>query len=121
MWLPKPQQLMLCHPEPFDFAQGRLREGAKHWAWHQLIGARRLFGPFAALRVTPAIALALCAACASPEDHRRPGQPGADVRNWGSPVEFHAGAQPFHDTPCVTEKVECQGPPPVFGSTPSPD
>jgi hypothetical protein len=61
-------------------------------------------------------------ACASPEAGRpQGGGPGADVKNWGHPVEFHAGAQPYHDTPCVTETVECHGPPPVFGPTPRPD
>ena len=77
---------------------------------------------FAALRVTPvAVALLLITACASPEAHRtRGGGPGADVKNWGKPVELHAGAQPFYNTPCVTE-VECHGPPPVFGPTPPPD
>ena len=60
-------------------------------------------------------------ACASPEADRHPGAPGADVKNWGRPVLFHAGAQPYHDTPCVTERVECHGPAPVFGPTPPPD
>jgi len=36
-------------------------------------------------------------------------------------VELHAGAEPYHDTPCVTERVECRGPLPVFGPTPPPD
>jgi hypothetical protein len=77
---------------------------------------------FAALRMTPVVGLFLLAACASPEARRSPGDgPGADVKNWGQPVEFHAGAQPYHDTPCVTETVECHGPPPVFGPTPPPD
>jgi hypothetical protein len=59
--------------------------------------------------------------CASPEAHRiRGGGHGADIRNWGHPVELHAGARPYHDTPCVTE-VECRGPVPVFGPTPLPD
>jgi hypothetical protein len=72
------------------------------------------------LRMTTLLAL-LLAACASPEAQRtRGGGPGADVKNWGNPVELHAGAQPFHNTPCVTE-VECHGPPPVFGPTPPPD
>ena len=31
------------------------------------------------------------------------------------------GAQPYHGTPCVTEHLECNGPPPVFGGTPPPD
>jgi hypothetical protein len=59
-------------------------------------------------------------ACASPEAGRRPGQPGADIRNWGQPVEMHAGAEPYHDTPCV-EQIECTGPATVFGQTPPPD
>jgi hypothetical protein len=61
------------------------------------------------------------AACVSPEAGRaRGGGPGADVRNWGRPVELHAGAEPYYMTPCVTE-IECQGPLPVFGRTPPPD
>jgi hypothetical protein len=72
--------------------------------------------------MTPVVGLFLLAACASPEARRPRGDgPGADVKNWGQPVEFHAGAQPYHDTPCVTETVECHGPPPVFGPTPPPD
>ena len=64
----------------------------------------------------------LLTACSSPEATRtRGGGPGADVGNRGSPVELHAGAQPYHKTPCVTEPVECNGPPPVFGPTPPPD
>jgi hypothetical protein len=63
----------------------------------------------------------LVAACSSPEAGRQPGHPGADVKNWGRPVEFHAGAEPYHDTPCVTEHVECRGPLPVFGRTPPPE
>jgi hypothetical protein len=60
-------------------------------------------------------------ACSSPEARRtRGGGPGADVRNWDRPVELHAGAQPFHETPCVTE-LGCTGPPAVFGRTPPPD
>ena len=79
------------------------------------------FGPFAALRVTIVFGLGLSAGCASPEAGRPRGHPGADVKNWGNPVELHAGAQPYHDTPCVTERVECHGPLPVFGATPPPD
>ena len=75
------------------------------------------FGPFAALRVTIVFGLGLSAGCASPEAGRPRGHPGADVKNWGNPVELHAGAQPYHDTPCVTERVECHGPPAVFGAT----
>lgn len=59
--------------------------------------------------------------CGSPEAGRSPGHPGADVKNWGEPVELHAGAEPYHGTPCVTERVECHGPPAVFGPTPPPD
>jgi hypothetical protein len=74
-----------------------------------------------AKRMTPLIGVFLFA-CASPEAGRRlGGGPGADVKNWGRPVEMHAGAQPYHDTPCVTERVECHGPPPVFGPTPPPE
>jgi hypothetical protein len=88
-----------------------------------MIGAKlmRSFGSFAPLRMTCFIGASLLLACASPEAGRRPGHPGADVKNWGRPVELHAGAQPYHDTPCVTEDVECHGPPAVFGATPPPD
>jgi len=64
---------------------------------------------------------AVLTACASPEAGRAPGHPGADVKNWGHPVELHAGAQPYHKTPCVTERVECHGPPAAFGTHPPPD
>jgi len=84
-------------------------------------GCHHGFGPFAALRVTPLLGICLVAGCASPEAGRPRGQPGADVKHWGQPVEVHAGAQPYHDTPCVTEPVECHGPQPVFGPTPPPD
>ena len=63
----------------------------------------------------------IVASCASPEAGRPPGDPGADVKNWGRPMEIHAGARPYHETPCVTERVECHGPPAVFGPTPPPD
>jgi hypothetical protein len=76
---------------------------------------------FVALRVTMLLTPFLILACGSPEVGRPPGDPGADVKNWGRPVELHAGAEPYHDTPCVTDKVECQGPLPVFGPTPPPD
>jgi len=76
---------------------------------------------FTSLRTTTLAWASLVAGCASPEAGRAPGSPGADVKNWGNPVELHAGAQPYHDTPCVTERVECHGPPPVFGATPPPD
>jgi len=66
--------------------------------------------------------LLLLPACSSPEASRtRAGGPGADVGNWHQPVELHAGAQPFHETPCVTEPLECTGPPTVFGPIPPPD
>jgi hypothetical protein len=68
-----------------------------------------------------AMAVVMFEGCASPEAGRPPGHPGADVKNWGDPVELHAGAQPYHETPCVTEPVECHGPLPVFGPTPPPD
>jgi hypothetical protein len=96
-------------------------------------GAPRLYGPLPTrpslrevlgVRVTPLpIALLIfLVACASPEAHRTRGDgPGADVRNWGKPAELHAGAHPYHKTPCVTDPVECNGPPPIFGPTPPPD
>jgi hypothetical protein len=106
-----------CHPER--------SEGAEALQRHDLLGFTREYGPFAALRVTPRhfiAGLILLSACASPEAHRTRGDgPGADVRNWRKPVELHAGAQPYHKTPCVTDPVECHGPPPVFGPTPPPD
>jgi hypothetical protein len=69
-----------------------------------------------------AASLLLLSACSSPEAERtRGGGRGADVKNWGQPVELHAGAEPYHETPCVTESVECTGPPTVFGPTPPPD
>ncbi len=76
-------------------------------------------GFFASLRMATILAF-LLTACASPEADRPSGHPGADIRNWGQPIEMHAGAEPYHDTPCV-EKLECQGPPAVFGPTPPPD
>jgi hypothetical protein len=64
----------------------------------------------------------LLSACASPEAARtRGGGMGADVGNRGDPVELHAGAEPYYKTPCVTESLKCNGPPPVFGPTPPPD
>lgn len=83
-----------------------------------IAGARRARSNPAAI-----LSLLLLAACSSPEAERKQGGgAGADVKNWGRPLEFHAGAQPYHDTPCVTEQqVECTGPLPVFGPTPTPD
>jgi hypothetical protein len=75
----------------------------------------------AALRGAVLLIPLLITACSSPEAGRQPGHPGADVKNWGRPVELHAGAEPYYDTPCVTERVECRGPLPVFGPTPPPD
>lgn len=78
--------------------------------------------PSRLLRALCALAMTvLFAGCASPEAGRLPGGAGADVKNWGSPVQFHAGAQPYHDTRCVTDRVECHGPLPVFGQAPSPE
>jgi hypothetical protein len=55
-------------------------------------------------------------ACASPESQRvRGGSPGADVGNRGAAVEMHAGAEPYHETPCVTTRPRCDGPEPMFG------
>ena len=73
------------------------------------------------VRMTLLFVSLLLTACGSPEAGRRPGQAGADLKNWGRPIELHAGAQPYHDTPCVTEQVECHGPPAVFGAIPPPD
>ena len=85
--------------------------------------ARSLVAPRLGMTVPLAMTvLLLLAACASPEAARiRGGGPGADVGNRRKPVEIHAGAKPYHDTPCVTERIECKGPLPVFGPTPPPD
>ena len=78
-------------------------------------------GPAGLLQTRCVLAMTIwLAACASPEAGRAPGHPGADVKNWGNPIELHAGAQPYHDTPCVSED-KCRGPLPVFGLTPPPD
>ena len=81
-------------------------------------GGKYGLGPLATLGVTAVVSLCLLEGCASPEAGRPRGHPGADVKNWGNPLEMHAGAEPYHDTPCVTERVECHGPPAVFGATP---
>ena len=93
----------------------------------QSVGSNRaataveLAGLLRALRALAMTAMStLLVACDSPEAGRRPGHPGADIGNRGHPVEMHAGAEPYHDTPCV-EQVECKGPPAVFGRTPPPD
>ncbi len=72
------------------------------------------------LRVT-LLAVAL-GACRSPEAVRaRGGGPGADVGNRGASLEFHAGAEPYHQTPCVTGPVRCSGPSPVFARISAPE
>lgn len=66
-------------------------------------------------------ALAL-AGCDSPEATRvRGGDFGADVRNVAPPIVIHHGAEPYYRTPCVTDPIECSGPPPVFGPSPALD
>jgi hypothetical protein len=86
------------------------------------VAIRQVHGGIASGASALAMTTLLLSACSSPEAARtRGGGAGADVRNWGHPVELHAGAQPYHKTPCVTEPVECNGPPPVFGPTPPPD
>lgn len=76
-------------------------------------------GPFQA---TLLAAVGMLAACGSPEASRtRGGGPGADVGNVARPIEFHAGADQYYHTPCVTERVECTGPLPVFGPAPALD
>lgn len=68
------------------------------------------------------LALLVGAACTSPEASRlRGGGPGADIGNRGPVLEYHAGAFPYHDTPCLTEPVPCRGPLPVFSGTATPD
>lgn len=92
-------------------------EGAAEPALSAVKGPRRGLRPLA----MTVFASGLLSGCTSPEARRTRGDgPGADVKNWGHPVELHAGAQPYHHTPCVTE-VECRGPLPVFGPTPPPD
>jgi hypothetical protein len=52
-------------------------------------------------------------ACESPEAGRvRGGGPGGDIGNRGEPVELHAGSRLYHQTPCVTQPVPCEGPAP---------
>lgn len=56
------------------------------------------------------------AACSSPEAQRARGSgAGADVGNRPPAVEIHAGAEPYHETPCVTTLPRCDGPPATFG------
>ena len=102
---------MISSSTGYDFGlHGGLARG-KLLAEHRLL----------AVQAVAVLSLCLVGACGSPEAGRQPGQSGADVKNWGHPVELHAGAQPYHDTPCVTEPVECHGPRPVFGRTAPPD
>jgi hypothetical protein len=70
------------------------------------------------LALAPLAAVTMLATgCSSPEASRtRGGGPGADIGNRRETVIFHDGAQRYHRTPCVT-KVECKGPPAVFGKT----
>lgn len=70
-------------------------------------------------RLAPlAVLAAFVAACASPEAKRtRAGGPGADPGNRGAVLEFHHGARPYYDTPCVTKPVPCDGPAPIFGQS----
>jgi hypothetical protein len=88
----------------------------KHWC-HP-----RSYGPFPAATLVVRVTLVLALlSCSSPEATRtRGGGPGADIKNWNQPVEIHAGAKPYYETPCVTD-VECHGPEAVFGPTPPPD
>jgi hypothetical protein len=116
-----------CQPDPERFAKRRVSgEGARTTKRVKRLVATFCSGPLPlatrGVRVTPLALLFLFVSCASPEAGRPlGGGPGADLKNWGNPVQLHAGAQPYHDTPCVTEAVECHGPPPVFGPTPPPD
>ena len=98
----------MCHPEP----QRSGGEGARGSGRAEHFPAPYGSGPLPlaarGVRVTLVAVLLALTACSSPEATRtRGGGPGADVRNWGKPVELHAGAQPYHKTPCVTEPVEC--------------
>jgi hypothetical protein len=66
--------------------------------------------------------LLLVTACASPEATRtRGGGPGADIGNRKAVVQFHAGADQYFGTPCLTHPLPCRGPLPVFGRTSAPD
>jgi hypothetical protein len=68
------------------------------------------------------LALPIVTACASPEAVRtRGGGPGADVGNRRAVIVFHAGAEPYYKTPCVTKPVACTGPLPVFRPAPTAD
>jgi hypothetical protein len=114
-----PGQSYDCHP----FVAALLRagsersEGARPTVKAEQLKPWQAFGSITSFRVTLlGIGVFLFTACTSPEATRtRGGGPGADVKNWSQPIELHAGAEPYHDTPCVTEPVECSGPPSVFG------
>jgi hypothetical protein len=114
-----------CHPDPSrSEGEGARASGRDEWPTGTTeprpLPTRSSRCEALGVRVTTS-ALLIISACASPEADRPPGNPGADVKNWGRPVEMHAGAEPYHETPCVTERVECHGPPAVFGPTPPPD
>ena len=52
------------------------------------------------------IVTGLAAAGCSPEASRsRGGGPGADVGNWGSPVEIHGKTEPSYQVPKVGEAI----------------
>ena len=94
---------------PFMTCAGRARSGRSPLL-------RQLMLPWLAFL------LAMQTACMSPEASRsRGGGPGADVGNHGVPIRFHDGAEPYHDTPCVTEPVKCEGPMPMYGASSTPD
>lgn len=67
---------------------------------------------------TLAALVMVAAGCGSPEAGRERGQPGADVGNRGTTIEFHAGAKPYFGTPCVSSLNPCTGPLPLFGPQP---
>jgi hypothetical protein len=73
--------------------------------------------PHRSVRVAAVLLSAvLVAGCTSPEARRTRGDgPGADVGNHGRVVVFHEGARMYYKTPCATVRLECKGPPPVFG------
>jgi hypothetical protein len=55
-----------------------------------------------------AVLIVALGACTSPEAQRtRGGGPGADVGNRDTGVEMHAGAHPYHQTPCRKPMEEC--------------
>ena len=48
------------------------------------------------------------------DDHQRKNAQVLE-RGGGAVVEIHAGAAPYHETPCVTTRPRCDGPEPRFG------